>query len=216
MKFYCLHEGLYEGVAIRLVELKKACELLNITFISLDSLAIDYTNLPILGKNDILYNAARGSQTLESILLSKEVTTFYIKNPELNQTYSTTDWSIIHRKHNLPEPKTIFHLTSDRQLLRKYVNYLGGFPIIIKVTGGTRGVGTMKIESWQNLISTVDYLATTGDKFIMREFIDADFGERIMVLGDEVVQSSKFLFQENDFRNAPIFSNTKYESITLD
>jgi len=216
MKFYCLHEGLYEGVAIRLVELKKACELLNITFISLDSLAIDYTNLPILGKNDILYNAARGSQTLESILLSKEVTTFYIKNPELNQTYSTTDWSIIHRKHNLPEPKTIFHLTSDRQLLRKYVNYLGGFPIIIKVTGGTRGIGTMKIESWQNLISTVDYLATTGDKFIMREFIDADFGARIMVLGDEVVQSSKFLFQENDFRNAPIFSNTKYESITLD
>jgi glutathione synthase/RimK-type ligase-like ATP-grasp enzyme len=176
----------------------------------LNSSIIDYTKLPRLGTDDLLYNSARGSQTLESILLNDEVTTFHVKNTTLNQTYSTTDWSIIHEKANLPAPKTIFHLTADRLLLINYVGYLGGFPIIIKVAGGTRGIGTMKIDSWQNLVSTVDYLITTGDKFIMRQFIKAKSGCRMIVLGNEVIAAADFAMNENDFRNAVDAKQVKY------
>jgi RimK-like ATP-grasp domain len=216
MKLYCLHEGFYEGVQLRLDQLREACVKFNIDFNAINSLVIDYTKLPKLTKSDLLYNTSRGSETLELLLLNDCVSTFYIRNPLLTTTNSITPikFSIVHYKIGLPAPKTIYHLTTDRQLLKNYVSYLGGFPVVFKVVGGTRGIGAIKVESWHSLYSTVDYLATTGDDFIMREFIDADYGARIMVLGDEVIASAKFFMQENDFRNAPIISETIYEAFT--
>ena len=216
MKLYGLHEGVYEGLQKRIDIIKEACIEKEVEFICINSLTFDYTYIPKLTKEDFLFNFARGSHTLENLLLNEDVTTFYIKNPQLNLLRSTTDWSIIHDKIGLQSPKTIYHLTADRVLVKKYVEHLGGFPIILKVTGGTRGIGTIKIDSWQTLISTVDYLVTTGDKFIMREFIHAEYGARVMVLGDEIILSSKFYFQEDDFRNAPILSATKYEPFEID
>lgn len=216
MKLYALHQGLYEGLQKRIDLIKEACNKKNIHLLCIDSLNFDYSNIPTLRKEDALFNFARGSQTLENLLLNKNVTTFYIKNPQLNLLRSSTDWSIVHDKLRFQSPKTIFHLTADRLLLKKYIDHLGGFPIIIKVTGGTRGIGTIKIDGWQNLISTVDYLITTGDNFIMREFIHADYGARVMVLGNEIILCSKFYFQENDFRNAPILSATKYDHLEID
>lgn len=73
----------------------------------------------------------------------------------------------------------------------------------------------MKVESWHSLYSLVDYLATIGVGFIMREFIEADFGARVMVLGEQVINSAKFFMQENDFRNAPLLAATRYEPFQL-
>lgn len=216
MKFYALYEKLYEGVQNRLDQLETASKNLGIDFVPLNSLEIDYTDLPKLTKNDLLYNVAAGSTTLESLLLNDQVTTFYIKNPEFtSHSEGTIPLTYIHHKANLPAPKTIFNITTDRELLKKYVDYLGGFPIIIKSAGSSRGIGTIKIESWQNLISTIDYLVTTNNHFIMREFINAKFGARVIVLGNEVILCKKFLFQENDFRNAPILSATHYEELEI-
>lgn len=215
MKFYSLHEGFYEGVQLRLDQLQTACEMQNIEFFALNSLTIDYSNLPKLTEKDLLYNCARGSETLETLLLNNEVTTFYIKNPDfIVSNPDTTKYSILHEKSNLKAPKTIFHITADRNLLRKYVDYLGGFPIIIKATGSTRGIGTIKIETWQNLISTVDYLTGTGDKFIMREFIKAKSGCRLIVLGNEVIAGADFEMNKEDFRNAVDLSQVKYTNQT--
>ena len=211
MKFYFLHEGFYEGVQLRLDQVKLACEKLNVEFIAINSLTADYSNLPTLTKTDLLYNATRGSETLETLLLNKDVTTFYINNPDfVVSNPDTTKYSIIHDKANLHSPKTIFNITADRQLLKNYVDYLGGFPIIIKATGSTRGIGTMKIDSWQNLTSTVDYLMTTADKFILRQFISAKSGCRLIVLGNEIIAGADFTMNENDFRNAVDLKQVKY------
>ena len=216
MKLYAIHGGLYEGVQARINLLEKASKDLGLEFVCVDGSNADYTDLPNLSEQDLLYKFARGGHVLESLLLNDKVTTFYIKNPPTHFLESTIEWCIIHEKANLAAPNTIYQITNDRVLLAKYVDYLGGFPLIIKSAIGSRGIGTIKIESWQNLISTVDYLVTTPDKFIMRQFINADYGARVMVLGNEVILSKKFFFQENDFRNAPILSATKYEPIEID
>lgn len=211
MKFYCLHEGFYEGVQLRLEQLKSACDKLQIEFIAMNSLTTNNISLPTLTKTDLLYNATRGSETLETILLNKEATTFYTKNPEfVVSNPDTTKYSILHEKANIKAPKTIYHITTDRNLLKKYVDYLGGFPIIIKATDSTRGIGTMKIETWQNLISTVDYLMNTGDKFILRQFIKAKSGCRLIVLGNEVIAGADFEMNKDDFRNAVDLMQVKY------
>jgi len=215
MRFYCLHEGFYEGVQLRLDQLKAACDQLNVEFVAINSLTADYSNLPTLAKTDLLYNATRGSEILETLLLNKDVTTFYIRNPDfVVSNPDTTKYSILHDKANLLSPKTIFNITADRQLLKNYVDYLDGFPIIIKATGSTRGIGTMKIDSWQNLVSTVDYLITTGDKFILRQFIKAKSGCRLIVLGNEVIAGADFTMNENDFRNAVDLTQVKYTKRT--
>jgi hypothetical protein len=216
MRLFALHEGFYAGVQQRIELLAEACNREDLTFVCIDSLTYDYSRIPKLLRKDLLYNFARGSAVLESLLLNDEVTTFYIKNPQLTTFRSTPDWSIIHQKAGFQAPRTIYHLTADRSLLRKYVDYLGGFPLIIKLRGGTRGVGTIKIDSWENLISTADYLVTTTDTFMMREFIESDYGARIIVLGSEAILSSKFLFQEHDFRNAPLELALMYEPFDLD
>lgn len=211
MRFYLLHEGFYEGVELRIEQIKYACRQLKIEFIALNSLSIDYTNIPCLTASDLLYNGARGSETLESILLNKDVATFYINTPDfVVSNADTTKYSILHEKRGLLAPKTIFHITTDRHSLTKYIDYLGGFPIILKATGSTRGIGTIKIDSWQSLISIVDYLVSKNDKFILRQFIKAKSGCRLIVLGNEVIASADFAMNEGDFRNAVDLKQVKY------
>lgn len=212
---------MYEGLQARMELLTVACQNRNVEFICIDSQHVDYTNLPELHRGDMLYNFARGSQTLESLLINEEVTTFYRVNPKIIMNRHPSELSMIHERNGIVAPKTIFHLTNDREILKKYVDYLGGFPLVIKSQNSSRGIGTIKIETWQNLISTADFLVDGAEKFggnpyIMRAFIHADYGVRAIVLGNKVVLSKKFLLQEGDFRNAAILSKARYEPIEID
>jgi hypothetical protein len=215
LRLFLLHEGYYEGVERRLELLRQAAVRVDLECIVLDSLACDYSALPKLGAGDMLYNCARGSQVLESLLLAPDVATFYSSNPDYALLSSMTTLSMIHNKAGLLAPRTIYAVTNDRALLARYVDVLGGFPLILKVEGGSRGIGTVKVESWQSLISMADYLVSCRSKFVMRQFIDADFGVRAIVVGRTVTRATKFLFQEGDFRNAPILSQTRYAPIEL-
>ena len=216
MPFYAVHEGFYEGVQARLDLLRQACRSHAFEYVVIDSAGCDYSNLPTLTKKDVLFQVSSGSQTLLSLLLNPHVTTPFVVNPELNFITSTVQWSILHDKAGLVAPKTIYSLSNDRSLLKRYVDYLGGFPIIIKKIGGSRGIGTIKVEGWHGLLSVADYLVTTVDTFIMREFISGEYGVRAIVLNGAVLKASKFFRQENDFRNAAVLSNCRYESFNLD
>lgn len=210
-RFFALHEGYYEGVSRRIELLKEACESRGVEFYALDSLKCDYSDLPQLGAGDFLYNCARGSQALESLLINDQVTTFYIRNPSYVALTSMTTLSIVHDKAGLPTPKTIYALTADRNLLRRYVEYLGGFPLVLKIEGGTRGIGVIKVDSWEGLVSLADHVVASGQKFVLRQFIDAPYGVRAMVLGNQVVGALKFLMPEGDFRNAVLLTDIRYE-----
>lgn len=205
MRFFALHEGYYEGVQVRIDQLRAACHELDVEFIQVDSLKLNYGALPLTGQGDMLYNLSRGSSYAEFLLINDQVTTFYIKNPiTASDNSDTVKYSMIHDKAGIPGPKTVFHITPDRTLLKQYVDYLGGFPIVIKCAGTSRGIGTFKIESWQSLISTVDYLASTKDMFIMREFIHASGVGRCRVLGNEVIQMYEFPLIDGDFRTSSL------------
>jgi glutathione synthase/RimK-type ligase-like ATP-grasp enzyme len=51
---------------------------------------------------------------------------------------------------------------------------------------------------------------TTGGKFILRQFIKARSGCRLIVLGNEVIAGADFTMNENDFRNAVDLKQVKY------
>lgn len=215
-KFYCLHEGYYEGVALRLQQFEEACNRKGVVFCAIDSLQADYSALPEPGVDDLLYNSCRGSEMLEGLLLNNEVKTIYRQTPSLRpHNVDTIPFSLLLDKHDIKAPKTIYKINRNDAYLKKYVEVLGGFPIILKTRSSTRGIGTIKVESWPSLISTVDYLTSIGQEFIMRSFIRARRGCRLIVLGNEVIASAVFRMQEGDFRNAATPGAPVYESMNL-
>ncbi|TBW28246.1 RimK family alpha-L-glutamate ligase [Gramella sp. KN1008] len=174
----------------------------NIEPVKLESEYFDYSKLDELeaGPGDMFYNVTPFSHEIENILISKEIKSFFI-NPNIqNYIFSTHQLDLSLISANIPVPKTILKGSNKRELLQNYVDYLGGFPLILKVTGGTLGVGVIKVESWENLISTADMLSSKSIHFQLKQYIPNNGTIRAIVVGDKVVCSIIRLNPENDFR----------------
>jgi hypothetical protein len=210
MRFFCLHQGLNADIAARLAALRRASERQRVDFVPLDSLAVDYSALPNIVCGDILYNCARGSEALESLLLSPSVTTFYREQPDFIVPVDTINYALINQKHGLAAPRTVFCLSQDRSLLRRYVEYLGGFPVILKSRGGTCGVGTIKCDNFASLFSVTDYICSLDQQFVLRQYISNQGTARIVVLGDEVIATEFRDNLQDDFRVSGISGERNY------
>lgn len=202
MTFYCINRIGTNPTTIKLF--KKSAKKRGIKFKEIYSDNYEFIEFPMLKKDDILYNVCvdHKSRTLEKCIINNDVATFCIDNNTGLHSYDNVfDATIIHSKNNLPIVKTVFDITKDRKMLSHYVDYLGGFPIIIKSKDGSHGVGVIKIDSLDSLLSIVDVLLNTNNKFIMREFINYKQHARLIILGNEVVSSIEYKRIKNDFRS---------------
>lgn len=202
--FYCIYNSKATDsldVAARLNSLEKACIKHNVNFYLLDEAVIDFSNLPIATEADGLYNCARGSYVLETCLLNSKVKTFYRNYNFLFLRDDTSQLSIELEKQDIPVPKTIYKGNNDKTLLKKYVDFLGGFPIILKTYGGTGGLGVIKVDNFSTLYSLTDYFVSEKTDFQMKEFIPSNSCERLTVLGDEVIYSNSRPIKQDDFRS---------------
>lgn len=198
MKFFCITDY-RDGWKKEL--LAKACVDRDIEFVEINPDTFDYTQGNPIAPGDLFYRMSILSEAgiLERSLLRDDVVTFYMGSPVVKPDLSNS--FIIHAKEGIPIPKTIPHLSRDRDLLRKYSEYVGGFPLIIKVVGGSRGMGVMKVDSLASLFSVVDYVLPTAKFVIMREFIKSNTSARFVVLGDKVIDSYEYVIPPGDFRS---------------
>jgi hypothetical protein len=202
--FYLLHEGHAASALDRHKIVQGACERAGVPFVGLDSLEVDYSDLPRLQPGDMLFNAGRGSIRLETLLTRPHVATFRTcGGARFTDNADTTAYCAIIESMGLPQPRTIHRLPRNHAGLDSAVEALGGFPVVIKVVGGTMGVGVMIVESMRSLRSIADYIRTTGDEFILRQFIPAAHVARLVVLGDHIVASLKYAIDKQDFRGLP-------------
>ena len=201
--FYCIHDGYYKGVHDRITSLKSACEYRNVEFIDVDCEYFDHSKLPNLNPDDMMYNVARGGEVTESIFLRYDVKTFYVSNPSfMTNNSDTVKYSLLHDNLGIPGPKTIFHTTNNEELLKKYVLDLGGFPLILKTYGGTKGVGVVYISDFLTLKSMADLLTHQSEQFILRTYIPPKEIARLKVIGDRVVASNSKAIPKDDFRSS--------------
>jgi hypothetical protein len=203
LTFYCLHKGDGPETRLRVQLLRTACQARALEFVNLDSNVIDYSKIVVPGQRDFLYNSGRGSQILESLMLGGRATTFYHAVPKLNLNLvdTTTLWGILLEREGLPAPRTVYEITKDRQLLDKYVERLGGYPVVLKAHGGTRGVGVIKIESSATLYSLIDHLADSGRGYMLRQYISPARVLRVVVLGSMAIATAEYMLPEGDFRS---------------
>jgi len=202
--FYLLREGETASALDRAAIVEGACARAGIRFVGIDSLVADYADLPRLQPGDMLFNAGRGSTRLETLLTHPWVATFRTCGAtRFTNGSDTTIHCAAMEAMGIPQPRTVHRLPRDHESLARAVEVLGGFPVVIKIVGGTLGVGVMIIESMRSLRSVADYLRTTGDEFILRQFHEAEHVARLVVLGGSVIASLRYAIDDDDFRGLP-------------
>ena len=200
---YVIHQGTSENTVQRVQLLRQAALERSVAFCSIDSLSADYTNLPQLNRGDMLFNCSRGSTMLETMLTIPGISTFRTASPRwIENGGETVVFSAVCERHGLPAPRTVYHLPSCDDQLWKYVDYLGGLPVVLKACGATRGLGLICCSDEASLLSTVDFLRSLDRAFIMREYVLHDSVLRVVVLGERVLCTLKMAMRKQDFRSA--------------
>ena len=197
---YIITTGFSANTQERAALLEAACRQRSISCTALESTTTNRLELPSLQAGDALYNATIGGVRLEESLWRPGVATFYEGAVSPHSIQDTTRWLPGHTRASLSQPRTVIHATADRNHLSRYVDYLGGFPIVIKAAGGTLGTGVMRVDSWPALYSLVDYLTSISTDFVLREYIESAGSGRLMVIGDRVVGALEYNNPPGDFR----------------
>lgn len=216
MKLYCINRLIETGEmanqpTIKL--LKAACENQDVEFVELVSDTYDFAHPPRLNAGDLIYRVATDSlsRQLEKLLLTMRPTSFYADDRGFWWQDNVVKATAVHMAYDLPINKTIFGASNDKTQLESAVKELGGFPIVIKVAGGSHGVGVIKVDSFSSLHSVVDYLRnTTNEQFVLRQYVEHEAHARIIVLGNKVVDSTEYTSEQNDFRT----NSAKEPSVT--
>ena len=197
MTLYCIY--IKEDASVQL--LRRSCEERDVDFVTVNPMTYDYAARPSFVRDALLYrvSTAKAAADLEKfLLLHLTLNTFYTSSI---RALSSISHILMYEKEDISRPKTIYRLSKDRDLLRKYATYLG-LPLIIKSLGGSHGIGVIKVDSLSSLFSTADYLLSKNNgAFVMKEFIQTTSSARLIVLGNRVIDSIKYSAPADDFRS---------------
>ena len=110
--------------------------------------------------------------------------------------------NIIFLRENIQTPKTVLIRHSEGAILA--AEKLGNkFPMILKTSVGSIGVGVMFVESPKALVSIVQLLYRE-DRYIdilLQEYIKTDYDVRVIVVAGEVMGAMKRPIVKGDFRS---------------
>lgn len=162
---------------------------------------LDYLDLPAV-EGDIVYRSAAGvsSETLERELISLYKLKSIHDSIDRALTGRGSSYDLMRRK-DLPVIPSVPFLPwrkKDSLLLSEYV---GGFPLVIKVDGGMEGVGVMRVDSIESFNSVADFLRRDASaKVRVMKYIPHEFYARLVVVGDRVVAATRDFPPLGDFR----------------
>lgn len=180
----------------------------------------DLSSLPTdITSYDLLYKVQTSvlSSDLEKMLMLQGPQTFYGEHAQHYSASHPLAYTCIHEHAGVPIPKTAYFPSTELAKLQADVDALGGYPIILKAVGGQHGVGVMKLDSLSSLSSVADYLAKKDVRFVLRQFITSDSHARLIVLGNNVVDSIRYKQREGDIRTnvgaQPLVEAAKFSEV---
>lgn len=204
MRFIFVHNSRKPERSRTLRLFARSCRKLGIEFFPINSRKFDYFALPELGTNDILYRGGTGdrAQAFEKLMINDSCRHFYSHWDHSLRGRGTTFF--YHQKAGLQAIPTIPLIPRNRGEVESFAKELGGFPIIVKAIGNSRGVGVMKVDSRESLVSICDFLRGQDTRVLLRKYIEHDHYGRLIVLNHQVVASNRCGSLEGDFRtNTP-------------
>lgn len=148
----------------------------------------------------IFYRVSLGisSYTIEEILIS--LGHVGLNRDSVNSRIPYKNENYFLQSRGIPIPKTIFVPSKNKKMLDLQLNYLVKPPYVIKVLGGTGGIGVIKVDSKESLYGIVDFFFVNNFEFTIMEYFDFSTYGRLFVLGNSVIATKENLRQDGDFR----------------
>ena len=206
---FCVDDGVpAETIGLML----KACVERQIEFTTVDARAFDFEADQRCVPGDLLYRPAVSThaQRVEQHLIGPGVGTFY---PTVEDAwFATTNSAEALARTGVPLARTIPCATIDRQRIGRYVERLGGLPIVVKVGGFEGGMGVMIAETMRQLLPLLDYLIGVGGTPLLISFVPDAVHWRLVVVGDAVVASYRNVIDDDDFRTYAGADPSDYEA----
>jgi hypothetical protein len=198
-KFYLINANV-PAETVRL--LRESCQQRDIEFVEIDAATFDYEPGRHASTGDMLYCAGTSAAAgfVEGHLYQPGVATFYSSaDGPLTRKGSPL---LVFQRAGLPVPRWLHVTTTDRALLRRYVERMGGFPVILKFSGFSRGMGVTRIDSLASLFSVVDYTLTIGSYPVLCAYVHPATHWRAIVVGDRVMSHYRNVTDKDDFRTS--------------
>ena len=182
--------------------LREACEQRDIEFIEINAPEFDYQPERRLAPGAMLYKAAVSAPGafVEQFLYTPGVATFY-SQPDGPLLYRVNP-TLCFERAGLPTPRSVYVTTMNRDVIKAHVANLGGFPVIVKMMGNSRGIGVMRADSYPTLYSLLDYALSLGKFPLLAAYIDHAVHWRAVIVGDRMVAHYRNVTDEDDFRTS--------------
>ena len=149
-------------------------------------------------------NAKNGSASWWTIARTLEHDGFKVINSVKCNEICNDKWynQIIFQRNNINTPPTFLIRHSEGAIFA--AEKLGNkYPMILKTSVGSRGVGVMWVESAKALMGIVQLLYRE-DKYVdilLQEYIKTDYDVRVIVVGSKIMGAMKRPIAEGDFRS---------------
>lgn len=108
--------------------------------------------------------------------------------------------ALLFEKFNIPTPKTAF--ISNEKNLESALKLVGNkFPVIVKTLTGTQGIGVVKVDSYDSLVSVVQALFKHDAELLLQEYMPTDFDVRTFVVDNKIFACTKRVKKSGEFRS---------------
>lgn len=206
MKLYCIIRKKDDIANVDTYNLlKKASEERGLEFVTIEANDFDYSQgLESLDSNAIVYRLASGDRSalLQLQMAGKGMTGLFKSMDALLARQFSWGSAIRMEQAGVPIIPTIFNVSKNEdRRLKDYVEKLGGFPIIVKSSGGSHGEGVMKVDSISSLRSVIGFISDQRSAtLVLRQFVTSARHLRLVVLGGRVIDTIEYDTQADDFR----------------
>ena len=196
-RFVCVNDGVPEATTR---VLREACVARGVSYEEVQAAHFDFTAAEPLPPGALLFRPAVSTSALrvEQALWGPGVVTFH-REPDGVFRDIGPDCAVLERR-GISVPRWVWGNTTNRALLRRYVDDLGGLPIVMKFLGGSGGVGVLRIDSLAGLFSTMDHALASGRMPLLLAYIPDATHHRCIVVGDHVAGYWRNRTDEDDFR----------------
>lgn len=108
--------------------------------------------------------------------------------------------ALLFEKFNIPTPKTAF--VSNEKNIDSALKMIGNkFPVIVKTLTGTQGIGVVKVDSYDSLVSVVQALFKHDAELLIQEYMPTDFDIRTFVVDNRIFACTKRVKAKGEFRS---------------
>jgi len=206
--FTCVDDGVpAETVAL----LHLACARRGVIFRHLQARGFAYSPEDRLPPFSTIYRPATSiaATHVEEFLLRDAIASFHDGDPLF--TCSSPQQVMERAGVNLPRSFPV--ASADPSLLASFVERLGGYPVVVKTSGGEGGVGVMRADNEASLRGLIDYLVRgQGRVPTLSAYVPDAMHFRVIVVGDRAVACYDNPVREGDFRSSPSDDAASYRA----